>query len=114
MVISNEQKLQTKTRRNKQLITPMGGCLATDKITVDGLAVDYMYREEAHNELDSGWRFFSGTEDQAYVDNPDNTSVYDVNTIANYDRAIIPYLQLPLGAELERVRGTDEFRVIAG
>ena len=107
------KNFKLKPEEIKQLITPMGGCLATDKITVDGLAVNYMYREEAHNELDSGWRSFSGTEDQAYVDNPDNTSVYDVNTIANYDQAIIPYLQLPLGAELERVQGTDEFRVIA-
>ncbi|AYL95562.1 DUF2185 domain-containing protein [Mucilaginibacter celer] len=108
------KNFKLKPEQIKQLITPMGGCLATDKITVDGLGVDYMYREDAHNELDSGWRFFSGTEDQAYVDDPNNTSVYDVNTIANYDPAIIPYLNLPVGAELERVRGTDEFDVLAG
>jgi len=103
-----------KPEEIKQLISPMGGCLATDKITVDGLPIDYMYREGADYEHDSGWRFFSGTEDQDYVDNPDNTMIYAVNTIANYDRAIIPYLHLPIGVELERVRGTDEFRLIPG
>lgn len=97
-----------------QLISPTGGCFATDKITVDGLPVDYMYREEAEYEHDSGWRFFSGTEDQDYVDNPDNTMIYAVNTIANYDGAIIPYLHLPIGVELERIRGTNEFRMIPG
>lgn len=92
----------------------MGGCLATDKITVDGLLVDYMYREDADYEQDSGWRFFSGTEDQDYVDDPNNMMIYSVNTIANYDQAIIPYLNLPVGIELERVRGTNEFRIIPG
>lgn len=29
----------------KQLITPIGGCMATDKITVDGEPVEFMYRE---------------------------------------------------------------------
>lgn len=88
--------------------------MATDKTTVDGLKVIYMYREESDFEHDSGWRFFSGTEDQDYVDDPDNIMIYDVNTIANYDRAIIPYLNLPIGTELERIEGTDEFQIIPG
>lgn len=92
------------------LVSPMGGCFATDKITVDGLKVGYMYREEPEDPIDSGWRFFSGTEDQEYVDNPQNTMIYNINTIANYDKAIIPYLGYPFGTELERVAGTDEFQ----
>lgn len=95
-----------------QLITPMGACYATDKITVDGMKVGYMYREEADQDIDSSWRFFSGTEDQAYVDDPNNTMIYDVNTIANYDSSIIPYLDLPPGTELERIGDTDEFEII--
>ena len=31
-------------------------------------------------------------ESQEYVNNPDNIGIYDVNTIANYDCSIIPYL----------------------
>ena len=98
----------------KRLIKPMGACIATDKITVDGELVDYMTREEPQNEMDSGWQFFSGTEDQEYIDNPDNSAIYDLNTIANYDPAIIPYLELPIGTQLERVHGTDEFEIIPG
>lgn len=97
-----------------QLIEPMGGCIATDKITVDGELVDYMIREEPDDDLDSGWQFFSGTENQEYIDNPNNSAIYDVNTIANYDRAIIPYLNLPIGVQLERIRGTDKFQIIPG
>lgn len=96
-----------------KLIEPMGGCIATDKITVDGEIVDYMVRENPENEMDSGWQFFSGTEDQDYIDNSENSSIYDVNTIANYDRAIIPYLNFPFGSKLERISGTDRFQIIS-
>ena len=94
------------------LITGFGAGLATDKITIGGELVGYMYREEPSFEADSGWRFFSGSEDQEYVDNADNSSIYDVNTIANYDKAIIPYLDLPIGTELERIKDTEQFQFI--
>src|SRR6185369_10529996 len=86
----------------KQLIPNMGGCFATDHITVLGKKVGYMYREQADRTEDSGWRFFSGEESQAYVDDPLNTSIYAVNTIANYDPAIIPYLDAPAGSAFGR------------
>lgn len=43
----------------KRLIPNMGGCLASDRITVDGMRVGYMYREEPDQDVDSGWRFFT-------------------------------------------------------
>ena len=60
-----------------------------------------MYRVKPDNEIDSGWRFFSGIEDDEYLDNPDNISVCDVNTAANYDNTIIPFLQFPVGSVFE-------------
>lgn len=98
----------------KPLATGWGACMATDMITVEGLKVGFMYRDEPYQPSDSGWRFFSGTEDQDYVDDPENSMLYDVNTIANYDPAIIPYLRLPVGTELERVDGSDKFNVVSG
>jgi hypothetical protein len=91
-----------------------GGCIATDKITVEGEPVAYMYREAPQNELDSGWRFFAGTEDQAYIDDLTHSEVYDVNTIANYEPAILAYLQYPIGSELERQNGTNKFDLLPG
>lgn len=93
-----------------ELVAKIEGCFATDKITVEGMQVGFMYRERPTESWDSGWRFFSGTEDQDYVDDPKNTMIYNVNVIANYDRAIIPYLKLPPGTELERVEGTHKFQ----
>lgn len=84
----------------KQLVEPMGGCIAPDTITVDGLPVRFMYRTEPSDPVDSGWQFFSGTEFQEYIDDPNNSAIYNVNTIANYDPAIIPYLDYPIGTDL--------------
>ena len=108
-----EKKFKIKADEFVELVPKMGGCFATDKITVDGMKVGYMYREETNEEMDSGWRFFSGTEDQEYVDDPKNTMIYNINTIANYDRAIIPYLNLQYGVELERIENSDEFQIIS-
>jgi len=102
--MTNPQNKNFKIPADKivDLIGNSGSCFASDKITVDGLPVGYMYRETPDDEIDNGWRFFSGTEDQIYVDNPDNTSIFNTNTIANYDPTIIPYLKLPVGTELEK------------
>lgn len=96
----SEKKFKIREDQIVNLIEPIGGCIASDKITVEGLNIGYMYREEPSFEFDSGWRFFSGTENQDYVDDPENSMIYKVNTIVNYDKTIIPYLTLPIGTSL--------------
>lgn len=61
-------------------------CIASDRITVDGRPVGFMFRDY------SGWNFFAGDESQEYVDDAANLGLYSLNTIANYDRAILPHL----------------------
>jgi hypothetical protein len=96
-------KLDAKQIR--PLATGRGGCIASDRITVDGLPVGIMYRTKPANEFDSGWAFLAGDETQAYMDEPDCHGIYDVNTIANYDPHIILFLDAPEGSEF--VRGKD-------
>ena len=91
----------------KKVYVPNGpeGCFATNRITVDGKKVGYMYREEpdSDSELpDSGWRFFAGDETEEYTDNPDNINIFSLNTICNYDSDIIPYLDAPYGSAFIR------------
>src|SRR5687767_15597659 len=86
----------------KPLVEGRGVCFATDMITVEGRKVGYMYREKPDFREDSGWRFFSGTESAAYLNDTSHTAVYDVNTIANYDAEIIPLLDSPVGSAFER------------
>ncbi len=99
----------------RDLAPGRGACYATDHITVDGKPVGYMYRESPDTEKeykDSGWRFFSGEETQEYVDDAENIMIYDLNTIANCDRAIIEYLDAPIGSQWERVLGSNSFREV--
>ena len=76
------------------------------------MKVGYMYREIPETSMDSGWRFFSGTEKQEEIDNPENIGIYDVNTIANYDASIIPYLNAESDTAFERKNDMDTFRLI--
>jgi hypothetical protein len=109
-------KIPKKFALRADQITPLapnrGGCIATDMITVDGRKVGYMYREEPDNDMDSGWRFMSGRESQKYMDDAANHEVYDVNTVANYDPDIIPFLDAPAGSAFERQDATGPFVAI--
>ena len=89
----------------KPIAVDHGACIATDLITVEGHLVRWMYREHPINDVDNGWRFFSGFETQGYVDNADNATFYDTNTIANYDPSIVPFLLAPIGSAFEKVDG---------
>jgi hypothetical protein len=105
----NLYKFKLKPEEIKDVIPEMGSCIASDQITVKGAHVGFMYREEPQDENDTGWRFIAGYESQEYIDDPLNSMVFEVNVIANYDPAIIPYLKQPVGAELERLSGTEQF-----
>lgn len=89
----------------KQLLTDWEGpvgCLATDRILVDGCKAGVCYRVEPVNEADSGWRFMAGDEDESYLQDPEHTAVYHLNTLCNYDPSIMPLLHQPAGCYFER------------
>ncbi|WP_431236175.1 immunity protein Imm33 domain-containing protein (plasmid) [Mycolicibacterium psychrotolerans] len=71
----------------------------SDRVCVDGHRVGYMYRD------DWGWNFFSGDEDRRYLDDAANLSLLTLNEAANFDRAILPYLNEPPGTAWIRERG---------
>jgi hypothetical protein len=77
------KKFRLKRDQIKLLVCGYGGCIASDLIPVGGSPVGFMFREEPDETFGSGWWFLSGRESQAYLDNPDNFAIYDVNTIAN-------------------------------
>ncbi len=96
------------------------GCLATDRITVDGCKVGYMYREIPDDDTefgksDSGWRFFAGDESDEYANNPDNIGIYHLNTICNYDEGIVSFLKAPYNSAFYRDENSnfveEEFNV---
>jgi len=72
---------------------------------VDGAPVGYCWREEPDSgdeAWDSGWRFTAGDESDAYMDDPDRSGVYALNTICNYDPDVIPLLDSETGTAWSR------------
>lgn len=69
-----------------------------------------MYREAPINGTDSGWRFLSGLESDAYMENAKNQGAYDVNIIANVDPTVIPLLASPIGSAFEKPEGGGDFQ----
>jgi len=87
-----------------------GYVLATKMLIDNKRKVRFMYREESKGG-DSGWRFFCGDEDQKYTDNPDNIAIYDVQTVLDIDKSILPYLNAVPGTALERENENDTFKI---
>lgn len=82
-------------------VAPEEGCLATDRIVVDGRPVGYMYRDGL------GWVFTAGDETPEYLDDRGHLNVMSLNDVANFDRSIVPYLHAPPGSAF--IRHLDGF-----
>jgi len=82
-------------------VAPEDGCLATDRIVVDGHPVGYMYRDGW------GWVFTAGDETPECLADAGHLNMLTLNVIANYDRSLVPYLQAPPGSAF--IRHQDGF-----
>mgnify|MGYP002852482326 CR=1 FL=1 len=87
-----------------------GYAIASNYVAKTKLKVRFMYREKPSNETDTGWRFFSGIEDDEYTYNSNNLGIYDINTILEIDESILPYLDSPIGSIFSRDSATKEFK----
>jgi hypothetical protein len=103
------KKLKLAAGEIKPLLAQGGSCIATDRITVEGYPVRFMYREEPISATDSGWRFLSGFESDAYMEEAGNHGLYELNTIANYDQSIMPFLEAPIGSAFEKTEASERF-----
>lgn len=46
------------------------------------------------------------------MSDPINHAIYDVNTVANYDPTIIPFLNSPIGSVFEKVPESQVFQAV--
>ncbi len=89
---------------------PAGFIIATKRVAEEEEKICFMYRESPMDPQDSGWRVFTGDESQAYVDNPDNSGLYQPAAILMIDSSIEPLLSAPIGSAFEREDATAEWR----
>ncbi|MFM9904892.1 MAG: DUF2185 domain-containing protein [Pyrinomonadaceae bacterium] len=106
----SDKKFAIPKESIQNLVPNSGGCLATDRIMVDGHEIGYMYREDSSRLYDSGWCFFAGDEDDNYANDPNRLGIYLVNTVANYDPDILPYIETPAPCAFEKIAGTKTYK----
>ena len=84
------------------------GCFVSDRVSVDGVLPCMIYREEPFKNFpDSGWRFFAGDESKEFSSDRNNSNIFTLNVIANYDPTIIPLLDAEVGTIFIRKEGGD-------
>ena len=106
------KRLRLNVADIRPLAEGYGSCFATDRITMKGKPVGFMYRQTPASDEDSGWRFLAGDESDAYVADLDNHGIYDVNVIANLDPDIIPFLDAPELSAFQRRDGSGPFEPV--
>jgi hypothetical protein len=94
---------------SERLVPPIGAVFASRLVGDEGRKVCFLYREVPDHEADSGWRIFSGEEDQDFADDPDNIKIYDADTIARIDPDIVPLLAEPAPCAFERASPDEPF-----
>ena len=92
----------------KTLVNTEQGCFVSDRISVDGARPCYVYREEPFKNFpDSGWRFFAGDESKEYTADINNSNIFPLNVVANFDESIIPLLDAEVNTAFIRKEGEE-------
>lgn len=84
-------------------IPKAGGCIASKNIMNHIGKLKWCIREEPTNPADNGWRFFSDVDTDEYLSHAENLAVYDFNTVANEEPAILAIYDFPVGSDLQLV-----------
>lgn len=124
--IFSKEKSMTKIILNKNVFdipeddllvqdVPPGLVIVSHKISHEKLPIRFLYREQPSREYpDSGWRFFSGYEDNEYTNNSNNFSIYSLTRLANYQPEISgDMLYSPVGSVFEKRPDNDQFEKIS-
>lgn len=81
------------------LSNALGYAVVSQKVSEEGEFVGFLYREEIPVfEQDSGWRIFSGNEDDDYANNPDNFIIMRLNEVLDKHSEINSLLSQYSGA----------------
>ena len=86
-------------KATKDLADKKLACFVTDRVSMDGAKIQYAERQLPNpNFPDSGWKFMAGDESPKYLADGNNIGLFTLNLMANYDEAILPILDAPIGS----------------
>ena len=99
MALFNKKKNEPPPKEMKQYITGAGGTIVSKSILEGTSKLKWLFRE--NSEYGNGWVALGDTDTQEYVDNPDNMTIVDFNTLANIEPAVVNVFYMPVGSDLE-------------
>ncbi|MDL2243663.1 DUF2185 domain-containing protein [Bacteroidales bacterium OttesenSCG-928-J19] len=71
------------------------------KRAIENDHIGFCYRDYPELNLDSGWRFLFGDEDEDYLDNPTNSEAIYPEFALTINPALDTILSAPIGSEFE-------------
>jgi len=71
------------------------------KMALEADHIGYCYRETPETNIDSGWRFLYGDEDDEYLDDPAVSVAVYLDEVLSINAALDTILSAPIGMEFE-------------
>jgi hypothetical protein len=96
-------KCNTCDVENNDYIEGLGGCIVSNNILSGAGKIKWIFREKSINDKDTGWRFISEIDDEEYINNSNNLSVCDFNSVIKIEPATIRVYSYPIGSEFELI-----------
>lgn len=75
--------------------------------------IGYCYRDYPETNIDSGWRFLHGDEDEDYLDNPVNSETVYPDDMLSVNPALEVVLAAPVNSEFEWDEESESYIEIA-
>ena len=92
----------------KEVKMHLGGSVVSNHILENKAKLKWVFREDAVDELDNGWRFLSEIDTEEYLSNPENMSVCDWSTIVEIEPAVLLIYDMPIGTELTLIYESEQ------
>ena len=86
----------------------LGASIVSNNILKNKANIKWIFREDAVDELDNGWRFPSEIDTEEYLSNPENMSVCDWSTIVEIEPAVLSIFDMPIGTELTLIYESEQ------
>lgn len=98
------KKKQKEKAEKLPNIPNAGGCIVTKSVLAKKTRMKWVFREESVNPADNGWRVIGENDTQEYLDDSNNLTVCDFNTLIEIEPIIYNIYEMPVGADLEIIR----------
>ncbi len=92
MAITKKKKEPMKKKEIEEIIP--NGCIISKSIYEKKSGIKWLFRDEAINEMDSGWRVFGDSKDK-------NMMIIDIDSLIQIEPIFKNVKDYPIGTELE-------------